>query len=113
MSSLYSATNEEIARLCGYLPHDGKIAFYLGIDEKQVRKVRSRMPKGERCRNIDHKCGRDTEGLTKEREMRENARTGSAYLKRCLEQFFIRWELANGFQHGAGSLLLPAGYSVA
>lgn len=111
MSALYSVTNEEISRLCGYLTEDHKIAWYLGIDAKQVRKVRSRMPKGERCRNIDHKCGRDTEGLTKEREMREHNRAATDRLKVCLDRFFRCWEIENGFVAGAGMILLPAGYA--
>lgn len=39
-----------------------------------------------------------------------DAELGSTALRRKLETHFRKWEDANGFQRGAGALLVPAGY---
>lgn len=113
MPEPFTLCEHEVAHVCGYIKDDGTVANYFGIPRRQVKSIRSKIPKRAQ-RNASHFLDKDIAPLGRVQGMNawiEDGIIGSERLKNELHKFFRRFEAQNNLQEGAAQILLPAGWS--
>lgn len=109
MTQPLSVCDSEIEYLCGYINDNGYIANYFGIPREVVVNVRERIKPRQRhhSRSLDASIAPTSDSAAM---VRSESEIGCDRLLRAIQAVFRSFEAEHGLQHGAGEILLPAGW---